>query len=272
MNPGRYPDINIHDYHSGPGISKSGLDRIARSPKHYQSSLTASREQTDDFLFGSIVHTLVLEPDKFADEYIVAPKCDRRTKAGKDTWAAFEAESNGREVVKEDIYTHARAAADEVLKHPKVGLLLESGTVEESFYWRDAAEGVLCRCRPDFLHANCDYIVDLKTTRDASRLAFGSSAAKFRYHVQAAFYLAGVEAVTGIKPEGFLFVTVEKEPPYAVAVYEADPDFIAVGHELMRRDLRAYAECFFSGEWPGYPEVITPLVLPRWATYESEVA
>ena len=36
--------------------------------------------------FGSAVHTALLEPDDFDDEYYVMPKLDRRTKIGQTTY------------------------------------------------------------------------------------------------------------------------------------------------------------------------------------------
>jgi exodeoxyribonuclease VIII len=167
----------------------------------------------------------------------------------------------------------AFAAAAAILAHPAAkGLLLAPGAAEDSFYWMDSDEGVLCRCRPDFLHGGGECVVDIKTTRDASLAGFARSAANYRYHVQAAWYLDGVEAVTGARPERFVFVAAEKEPPYEVAAYEASEDFIAAGRALCRENLHTYAECLFFGEWPGYPEAVMPLDLPLWARFQAEGA
>lgn len=75
MEPGIYPDIPNSDYHKGPGISKSGLDLIAKSPAHYYHAVNAAndneREPTVAQAFGTAFHALLLEPDVFKAEYVV---------------------------------------------------------------------------------------------------------------------------------------------------------------------------------------------------------
>jgi len=105
--------------------------------------------------------------------------------------------------------------------------------------------------------------VDLKTTEDASP-GFRKSIANFRYHVQAAWYLDGVERATGRRPEQFLFVCVEKRAPYACAVYAADAEMIEAGAKQTRMDLDKLAECKASNSWPGYSNQIETISLPAW--------
>lgn len=75
MEPGIYPDIPNDEYHKGPGVSKSGLDLIAKSPAHYYHAVNAAndndREPTVAQAFGTAFHTLLLEPDVFKAEYVV---------------------------------------------------------------------------------------------------------------------------------------------------------------------------------------------------------
>ena len=66
---GIFEGIPNADYHGGPGISKSGLDKIRRSPLHYRASLEAQKEPTAAQREGTIIHDLVLEPDTFWDRY-----------------------------------------------------------------------------------------------------------------------------------------------------------------------------------------------------------
>ncbi len=96
--------IGIEEYHAGPGVSKSDLDLIARSPAHYRAQKAAPREATPAMIIGSAFHTATLEPEKFDLEFAVAPEgIDRRTKAGKEEWAAFEAASAGKTVLKAEV-------------------------------------------------------------------------------------------------------------------------------------------------------------------------
>lgn len=71
MQPGVYPDLSNEEYHGGPGISKSGLDLIHRSPLHYRAAKTAANdnEPTSAQFIGTAFHSLVLEPEKFSQLY-----------------------------------------------------------------------------------------------------------------------------------------------------------------------------------------------------------
>ena len=81
-----------------------------------------------------------------------------------------------------------------------------------------------CRARPDALDPN-GLIVDLKTSQDASPDAFARTAATFKYHLQAAWYIDGLHAA-GVTPEqtAFAFVVIEKTPPHSVGTYVLDAE------------------------------------------------
>lgn len=70
-NEGVFAGIPNAAYHGGPGISKSGLDIIHRSPLHYQHALTAERKSTPAQRIGTAVHDLILEPESFWDRYAI---------------------------------------------------------------------------------------------------------------------------------------------------------------------------------------------------------
>lgn len=72
MRPGIYPDISNADYHGGPGVSKSLLDLIARSPAHMKVAIDRTpdeRTPTAAQAIGTAFHALVLEPGEFAKQY-----------------------------------------------------------------------------------------------------------------------------------------------------------------------------------------------------------
>ena len=74
MKPGVYLDISNEDYHGGDGINKGLLDVVARSAMHARTILDAAndndREPTAAMVIGTALHTLVLEPENFADIYV----------------------------------------------------------------------------------------------------------------------------------------------------------------------------------------------------------
>lgn len=78
MEQGIYDSISNADYHGGPGISKSGLDLIAKSPAHYFQAINAANdnEPTDAQAFGTAFHALLLEPEEFKKTYMVELRRD----------------------------------------------------------------------------------------------------------------------------------------------------------------------------------------------------
>lgn len=262
--------MEIGDYHRHPAVSKSHLDQVARSPLHYWARYLDPKrvtpEPTPAMLIGSAVHTHVLELDTWDDRYVMAPDgVDRRTKTGKETWAAFEAEAASRTVLSKADTELVQAMGRAVYGHPAAAFLLgRPGLAEQTYLWTDEATGLECKCRPDWMTKDGSLIVDLKTTEDASPTGFRKSIGNFRYHVQAAWYLDGIERATGRRPEQFLFVCVEKKPPHAVAVYAASPEMVATGALTAEADLARLALCRESGEWPGYSNQIEVIDLPPW--------
>lgn len=181
----------------------------------------------------------------------------------RDLKAEWERNNGHRAILAPDDWDTLHAMRESVLNHPKASALLaKPGKAEQSIYWNDAATGALCRCRPDYL-TDDGYIVDLKTTEDASPEEFAKSVANYRYHVQHPFYMDGATAI-GIRPRAFVFIAVEKKAPYAVGVYVLDAAAVELGRMQYGRDLAVYAECLNAGIYPAYSERIESLALPGW--------
>ena len=161
-------------YHAHPAVSKSHLDLIARSPLHYWARyLDPDRqplEPTPAMRLGTALHTHVLERSRWDEEIAVAPQCDRRTKAGKEAFASFEANAAGKTVITCDDAEVVMAMGRSVMRHPGAAMLLGlPGKAETTHIWTDVATGLQCKCRPDWLTDDGRLLVDLKTTEDAGR-------------------------------------------------------------------------------------------------------
>lgn len=257
-------DLTNAEYHASPAISKSGLDLIRKAPALYRWRRDNPQEPTPAMRLGTLTHTAVLEPDSFAASVIARPEgIDRRTSAGKAEWAAFEIEANGREIIAAEEMAKLEAIRDAVRAHPAAAKALAgSPTIEQSIFWD--IDDVACRCRPDCVTER-GVIVDLKTTRDASPDGFSKSIHQYRYHVQAAYYSDGYEAAFGSPPRGFVFIAVETEPPYLVAVYVASETMVLRGRADYLADLETFRRCRDADEWPGYSTAPLTIELPKWA-------
>lgn len=266
QTPAQPMGLTNAEYHARPEVSKSGLDLVHRSPLHfwnrYLNSERVIEPPTEAMILGSALHTRVLEPHLFDDEYAVAPEgIDRRTKEGKLRWADFEQEAAGKTLLKAEDAARIQAMADAVHHHRAARFLLTMpGKAEQSYFWTEDETGEKCKCRPDWHSDDGRIIVDVKTTEDASPGKFlRSSVLGWRYHVQQAFYMRGLPSA-----EVFLFVCVEKKPPFAVAVYSLPAKLVERGLEEAMADLRMIASCRAASYWPSYSDEIEELALPRW--------
>lgn len=249
-------------YHKSPEVSKSHLDEAHKSGRHYWARyLDPQRiapKPTPAMELGSAFHAMVLEPDVYEKEFVVAPKIDKRTTAGKAEWKEWQANAKGKTLLTDETVDLLRLMTESVMSHPAARAILHlDGVAEQTFTWKDATTEQECKCRPDWLVDGM--IVDLKTTLDASPEGFAKSTSNFRYHVQSNWYLRGVPDA-----KQFVFIAVEKTPPFAVAVYVASPEMVAAGGRAADQDLARIAEWKREQKWPSYSNQIETLNLPRW--------
>jgi hypothetical protein len=266
--PGIYPDVDAETYHKWDAASASRLKLLKRSPAHLKEYLDNGREDTDAFRIGRAFHAAVLEPDLFETRYGVASYgCDRRSKAGKDEWAALETTFGDGFVLKHHEHADIIRMRDNVLLHPRAKKLFTGeGRNELSMVWDDVETGVRCKMRADRYHPTLTpggCIGDLKSTRDASARAFERSAYDTGIYMQGALYLTGSNA-NGLGAEHFAVIAVEKEPPYCVQAFVATPGMLSAGEEQFKTLLKTYAQCVKTGRWPGYAETFQPLDLPHY--------
>lgn len=266
---GLHRDVPEDVYHEKIlGLANKGaLDQIARSPAHYLAWVTGklARDESPALAFGKALHCRILEPSKFGKLYVVEPDFGdcRKTdnKKRRDDWRAEHA---GATPLEAETMAALEGIAESIKAHPVASTLFTGGAAEVTAKWTDPATGIVCKARGDFWDESINTLVDLKSTEDARAPEFSRSVHRYRYHVQESFYRDGF-ALAGGSIEHFVFVAVEKRPPYAVAVYQLDDDAIFRGESDYSRDLRRMAECIERDKWPAYSDEIQELGLPKYA-------
>lgn len=268
---GLHENIPAETYHGWTELmSNSLLGHLKRSPAHYVYARDNPPEPTPAMRLGQIIHRAVLEPDLYFDTVAVSPRVDRRTKAGKEAMEAFEQESAGMLIVSEEENLLCVAVHEAIMATDTARILIDKpGRTELTAIWEHEI-GVSCRNRFDKVLAEGDLIIDLKTCMDASPVEFRRSVARYGYYRQAAFYLDGFAAATGRTPAGFVFLAVEKSPPYGVGIYCLNESGIDAGRIEYERLLADYARCLADDKWPCYPDEVQTLELPAWVEYDIE--
>jgi hypothetical protein len=272
---GWHEDVPDHEYHGAEYrdfVSSSELRTLlAKSPAHLQAARQTPHKETPALILGKALHARVLEPDTYSARFAVAPKVDRRTKAGKQAWQEFTDAHPGATILPEDDAAAVENMAAAIDAHPLGQYLFKNGAAELTGLYRDPSTQVLCKFRPDYCREQDGMLLDLKTTLDASPAAFERSIQQYGYHFQAAMYWHGFSRVTGRPAKDFLFVVVEKQPPYAVSVYRIEEQSLNVGRRQYRKALEAYAPCLDSGLWPAYSDHVEAISLPAWALSQYEM-
>jgi len=262
--------LSNKEYHELNSISSSFVKTLAISPAHAKNSLEVKFEASSAMNLGTVVHSLVLEPENFDNDIIVLPE-DAPRKPSKaqinakkpspatteaiEWWDEFNLEAEGKLIISPDEYSKATRIAESVFNHSVAKDLLTNGVAEQSVMFE--LEGLDCRCRPDYFKG--DVVVDLKTAVDASPSGFASAVAKYRYDIQQSFYMSGCEFA-----KQFIFVVVETKSPYAVGVYELSADDVLSANEKVSKLLHKWKACEDIGHYPAYADHIVKLKLPNW--------
>ena len=261
------------DYHSkSQYISSSLLKTIhSKSVTHY---LEADPPTGKALEVGSAFHTLVLEPHLFDKEYMICPKVDRRTKAGKAMFGAKVAEAKDQEktLIMQEDYDLVKAMADSVAQTEYQSLLIDAqgsnkeySIYIENFRIPDLDFDFRVRVRPDLYTRKKLTIgektydgmcVDLKSCQSSSPKEFRRAVYNFSWHVQAAYYqdLLRHAALDAGVPQDlpFLFLAVEKSRPFCVQLYELNDDLMAEGRKAYQNALRMWYNYLMTNEAATY--------------------
>lgn len=267
------------EYREHPAISRSELFKISESPEKFRYYKDNPQPPTPALIFGQVFHKMALQPETFEDEFAVCPNVDKRTKDGKAIYAEFLEKSAGKTVIDTDMYNKATEMCYALKNQPIHEIAsyikkLLSGQKEVPYFWIDEDTGEQCKCRLDCEtdFKDISIIVDLKSAGKADKETFERDAVKYGYDLQTAMYTEGAKKNTG-KNYSFVFIVVEKEPPYSVNILQADKLLMQRGQDLFREFIGVYHDCKQTNNWYGYLgkfNMINNLSLPAWLAKEYE--
>lgn len=284
---GLVENMPFEEYLAVDALSSTALKQFARSPWHYRNRVDI--DPTPAMLRGTLAHCAVLEPEAMAQRYVVLPEDAPRkpTKAQLNAknpspesvasmqwWESFVSQNKGRELVPFSDYATCRSQLEAIKSHPELSALLSEGIGEASIFWVDKATGIYCKARPDWLpkpDGKSIMPVDLKTCADDSPSGFGRAAARLRYDLQAAHYTAGIEAVTKLHVDSFVFAAVSSKPPILAVPYVLTDEIRDQGKDERRELMDRLAWCQRENEWPAYGSGFQLLDFPAYAKNGGEV-
>jgi len=229
------------EYFNLPAASNSFLVRLSKSLAHAKTPMTP----TPAMKIGTMIHRYFLEPEVFAETYILELPIDKRTKKyknfkedhkGKILYSGKDQEMlDGIEKVMSEYTLTAPGEENpfEIEKKPELPCvnvrdLIRNSVTEVAGFWRQ--DGIDCKMKIDAIYAIYDkaLLIDLKKTYDIEQ--FKWSVKKYKYYRQAALYLSGYKAITGIDAT-FIFLAIESSAPYGVKGFTLSDAMLKQGQE-----------------------------------------
>lgn len=264
-----YERLPFDKYRQLPGYHSTALKWALESPLEYQHYELNGLEDSDTLREGRAGHTMCLEPHRGLAEYVqyetVREDGTKRIRSGKE-WKEFQAANVGKTILTPAQYEAACRIRDVVRDHPVAGPLVKGpGKNELSLRWTNKRTGAVCKSRLDRVTPTA--IVEIKLTHDIGPRMFGNTAAKYRYHLQAAMQRDGAEACgLGRLAHKIVAIRSAKNKPLDVVVFDVGEDLLGQGQDDYERAIDIVQECRKKQQWPGVAtERAIQLFLPAWS-------
>jgi hypothetical protein len=257
---GLFANLPMATYQGAPGLSKSKLDTLARSPLDFirEQNGVLKRETTEAMELGTIYHSGLFEGKR---GYHVKPETygpDAKKWSGNATeckeWIAAHADQpvlsacHAREIEGNLGYIRLHPLAAQILAKP-------GAVAELSMFARYEGPGFMLKGRADWIWQDADSgdvcICDLKTTTDATSRGFSRDILARRYHVQAAMYRLILRRL-GFENVRWYFIALEKGNAPKCNVRQLAAQAMDEGERRLDDALAIYQRCREANAWPEF--------------------
>ncbi len=225
---GFFYTLPFEEYLTLPGLNQSKLKQQLSSPSKQKQGYQIQQAMN----FGNAGHCLLLEPHKFEELYVCAPKTlSRRGKNGKKSWEEFCRLHSGKNVLASTEWEQLQNIRKVFHINPQIMQFWKHGETEVSMFWEDEELSVACKGRMDWYDADSMKIIDLKFTNNIGKLSNQRLMNQY-YSLQAAWYRRGVYQLTGSACD-FLFIFIEKYSPHIIRVIKDNEEIIRHGEQAI---------------------------------------
>ena len=269
---GTYQSVPFSQYLAMPRLSHS-VASVAneQSPEHAKHALDNPKAATPVMEMGSALHCLALTPELYEDEVTILDMASRNNKAYK----ALREDNPRGTVILDKEQIHVEGMRDSMMARPHIAALFAQDPVERelTILWDWSvpdAPTIECKSRLDLPLFNASCICDLKTCEDASPEAFDRKVRYGSYGTQAAFYMQAAWA-SGEEPASFVFLAIERKPPYGCMLHEVSQGMLAKRWGEMEATLRLLAPHYKKAAWPGYTDAPNIIDVKPWESEQTYV-
>lgn len=239
-------------YRALPGWNWSLIKELTKSPLH----LAHARNNPDDGDTDSRIqlrlnHTLILEPERFADEYHIWDG----TRNNGPKHKAVQLGNYGKTIIKSSWYAKSKATADAVRAHPRVAELLDGAETELSLTWTCPRTGLDMKGRLDICKVvgTVAQVSDVKDLGSTEPRHVSKRITDLLFYGQAAHYIEGVrQNFPHVETVEYRLIVCEGGGAQDVAVFRLEDDgALYAGEELRNRLLDQLVTCIETDTWPG---------------------
>jgi exodeoxyribonuclease VIII len=272
--------MNNSEYFSNKEyVNFSSLKHYKQSPAYFKYMQENPQKSTEEMNFGSAFHCLVLEPEKFDEQFFMLidsarPEPDKTfgSKLNKEWRDNILKVNSDKIIISFDDFNKIQSMISILSTDKQIKELLSNGIAETPILTE--LNNVKIKCKPDYKSIN--YIIDLKTTTkgNSTPQQFCKTIANFMYHVQAALYLDACKE-DDFFDRKFIIIAQEKEPPFLFSKFLLSENTISVGRYEYVNLLSIHKHCIDSNQWEGndiYCNTDNGLIeieLPKWAITET---
>lgn len=241
--------ISEDDYHAHTALGSGSIRKLEKGSAHYWDRIEADRifgksTDTKAMEFGRHFHAAILTPELFWPRVVKVKYFE--SYASKDAKIhlkeTYESSKTNAIFIREEDHFTLSKMMQSIQRHPSISEILgQPGNCEIAGFFQDEDTGVDCKIKPDKISPSRKWIIDLKTMREVTQRSVQYTAFDSGWHIQAAHYLEGANAIDG--PDSytkFMFICVQKSPPFTVACYVCSDEMIALGKSLRKKALLNY--------------------------------
>lgn len=209
--------ITDKEYFSFIGLSKSQIKKWNdQNPMEFWRNCVFNPNRvdegvTDALVNGRLAHTLLLEPQKFEDEFKIIPDgkgfSSRKTKAFQD---AIANDKSGKDLVLQSEYDNWNLRIKTLLSYDLVKSILSGISIEKPIIWD--FNGISLKAKLDAVKNTPQGIVliEYKTTSKIEKNIRGIDVAGYTYDV--GMQCKAIEALYGQTPVQMIFIMQSSRP------------------------------------------------------------
>ncbi len=280
---GVHTNTSRHVYDAWQAVNYSMLKGILppTTPAKFQWNQLQPKEPTKFMSEGDWIDALLYDRDRLETDFMRIPEdmpdrpTDRMINAKKPSegsleriaaWAAFDAEKGTKQAIPAALYDEAETIVEKFYEHPVASAIRDAPHKQLAIVWQDEKTGLYCKGLIDTVaqYQGWTTLIDVKTVGDsADERNFGRRGDNMHYPMQAFMYHRGLEILIPAQRR-WLWVVMERKPPFQIATYYADEATFALGEHEFRLAIDTYANCLETGVWPSYPIEPQPFHIPAY--------